>query len=260
MKQSDKVNRFLDEGGSRYLVEQFTELINAIKIDGVDALNFVTKTELTEILNNYETVEDLAEALSSFYSKDEVIALFKDYYNKEEIRELLSAIETYHYNKDEVDDKFKEYYTKSQVGDALDNFYNKAAVDKKLSEAVISGGAPDLSNYYTKTQSDNRYLRSIPSQYVTDNKLSTTLSEYTKTVDLPSLKGDPGKDGYTPVKGVDYFDGEKGDAFTYEDFTAEQLAALKGEPGDDYILTDTDKTDIANIVLTILPNGEEGTY
>lgn len=27
--------------------------------------------------------------------------------------------------------------------------------------------------------------------------------------------------------------GEKGDPFTYEDFTAEQLAALKGEPGKD---------------------------
>ena len=48
--------------------------------------------------------------------------------------------------------------------------------------------------------------------------------------------GKDGSDGYTPVKGVDYFDGkdgEKGDAFTYEDFTAEQLAALKGKNGKD---------------------------
>lgn len=50
-----------------------------------------------------------------------------------------------------------------------------------------------------------------------------------------------GQDGYTPQKGVDYFDGEqglqgdkgeKGDPFTYDDFTAEQLAELKGEKGD----------------------------
>lgn len=80
-----------------------------------------------------------------------------------------------------------------------------------------------------------------------------------------------GKDGYTPVKGIDYFDGnngvsvahewegtvlkvtsasgtssadlkgdhgepgkrgDKGDPFTYADFTAEQLAALKGDKGD----------------------------
>ena len=42
-------------------------------------------------------------------------------------------------------------------------------------------------------------------------------------------------DGYTPVKGVDYFDGEKGDKgdpFTYGDFTPEQLASLKGDKGD----------------------------
>ena len=42
-------------------------------------------------------------------------------------------------------------------------------------------------------------------------------------------------DGYTPVKGVDYFDGEKGDKgdpFRYDDFTPEQLASLKGDKGD----------------------------
>lgn len=42
-------------------------------------------------------------------------------------------------------------------------------------------------------------------------------------------------DGHTPVKGVDYFDGEKGDKgdpFTYKDFTPEQLASLKGDKGD----------------------------
>ena len=66
------------------------------------------------------------------------------------------------------------------------------------------------------------------------------------------LNGVDGKNGYTPRKGIDYFDGdkgdkgdpgekgekgaqglkgEKGDPFTYEDFTAEQLANLKGKDG-----------------------------
>ena len=60
-------------------------------------------------------------------------------------------------------------------------------------------------------------------------------------------QGPAGKDGYTPIKGVDYFDGEKGDPgeqgpkgdkgdkgdpFTYADFTEEQLAGLKGDKGD----------------------------
>ena len=47
-----------------------------------------------------------------------------------------------------------------------------------------------------------------------------------------------GKDGYTPIKGVDYFDGAKGDK------------GDKGEPGEDYVLTEADKTEIADIVLS----------
>jgi hypothetical protein len=47
-------------------------------------------------------------------------------------------------------------------------------------------------------------------------------------IDIPALQGN---DGYTPQKGIDYFDGEKGDPFTYEDFTPEQLEALKGADG-----------------------------
>lgn len=39
------------------------------------------------------------------------------------------------------------------------------------------------------------------------------------------------KDGYTPQKGIDYFDGEKGEPFRYIDFTPQQLAALKGKDG-----------------------------
>lgn len=49
---------------------------------------------------------------------------------------------------------------------------------------------------------------------------------------LKGEKGDTGQDGYTPKKGIDYFDGAKGDAFTYEDFTPAQLAELKGEKGE----------------------------
>ena len=50
---------------------------------------------------------------------------------------------------------------------------------------------------------------------------------------ISTIKGDP---GYTPIKGVDYFDGE------------------------DYILTDEDKLDIAMITLSMMPTAEEGEY
>lgn len=51
--------------------------------------------------------------------------------------------------------------------------------------------------------------------------------------------------------------GEKGDPFTYEDFTSEQLEALKG---DDYVLTEADKAEIANAVLNSLAVAEGGLY
>ena len=88
-----------------------------------------------------------------------------------------------------------------------------------------------------------------PSVYQELIETAKQASEVAQSVrdDADSGKFD-GKDGYTPIKGVDYFDGEKGDPFTYDDFTDEQLAALKGEPGKDYILTDEDKVEIANIV------------
>lgn len=45
--------------------------------------------------------------------------------------------------------------------------------------------------------------------------LTVTSASGTSSADLKGGKGDPGKDGYTPVKGVDYFDGQPGkDGYT----------------------------------------------
>ena len=76
---------------------------------------------------------------------------------------------------------------------------------------------------------------------------------------LESLKG------YTPQKGIDYSDGEKGDAFTYEDFTEEQLESLKGAKGDtpekgvDYF-TEADKAEMVTAVINSLPTWNGGAY
>ena len=66
-------------------------------------------------------------------------------------------------------------------------------------------------------------------------------------------------DGVTPFNDLPYKlgpkgeKGDKGDPFIYEDFTEEQLAKLKGDKGDKgdtYTLTEADKNDIADIVLS----------
>ena len=63
-------------------------------------------------------------------------------------------------------------------------------------------------------------------------------------VDIPAIKGKDGADGYTPIKGIDYFDGAKGD-------TGEQGAKGKDGytpvKGTDYF-TETDKNEIVAAV------------
>lgn len=61
---------------------------------------------------------------------------------------------------------------------------------------------------------------------------------------LESLKGAAGKDGA---------DG----SVSFNDLTDEQKESLKG---DDYVLTDGDKTDIATLVMDMLPLAEEARY
>lgn len=69
---------------------------------------------------------------------------------------------------------------------------------------------------------------------------------------LEDLKGEKGDTGATGPQGTKGDKGDKGEPFIYSDFTEAQLAALKGDKGDkgdDYVITDADKTDIASIVL-----------
>lgn len=46
-------------------------------------------------------------------------------------------------------------------------------------------------------------------------------------------------------------------AYGFQGSEAEWLESLKGDTGDSYILTDTDKADIANLVLTSFPTAED---
>lgn len=86
-------------------------------------------------------------------------------------------------------------------------------------------------------------------------------------IGLTGPQGEPFKyEDFTPeqlealkVKGDK---GDKGDAFTYADFTQEQLEALKGPApvkGVDY-WTENDKTEIVNDVLAQIPNYNEESF
>lgn len=89
--------------------------------------------------------------------------------------------------------------------------YTKAEVDNK-----VNGVHVDLSNYYNKGEVDAKVQAVTPdlSSYATKAEVEAKVSTVT------GQKGDPGPKG------------DKGDPFTYNDFTAEQLEALKGPKGD----------------------------
>ena len=111
---------------------------------------------------------------------------------------------------------------------------------------------------------------------------------YTPQKNVDYFDGEKGDPGYTPVKGKDYSDGkdgvsathswngttltiksasgtssanlkgDKGDPFKYSDFTSEQLAALKGKDGDDYVLTEADLAEIAEQASKLIDIPEGG--
>lgn len=89
--------------------------------------------------------------------------------------------------------------------------YTKAEVDDK-----VNGVHVDLSNYYNKGEVDAKVQAVTPdlSTYATKAEVEAKVSTVT------GQKGDPGPKG------------DKGDPFTYADFTTDQLAALKGPKGD----------------------------
>lgn len=71
---------------------------------------------------------------------------------------------------------------------------------------------------------------------------------------LKGEKGDPGKDGTLKFEELSPEEKAllKGDPFTYEDFTAEQLAALKGDKGDAFTYDDLTPEQIESL------KGEDG--
>ena len=89
----------------------------------------------------------------------------------------------------------------------------------------------------------------------------------------PGQDGQPGSDGQDGKPGADGKSAyeiwlEAGNEGTEADFL-ESLKGADGSPGqdgqpgadgDDYVLTDTDKSDIANLVLDALPTWEGGSY
>ena len=115
---------------------------------------------------------------------------------------------------------------------------------------------PDVANVKTALDKVVKEQRGHETDIEVVNDMLGTLHKeshsHTNKAVLDKLSDSNGKLQYN---GSDVgLKGDKGDPFTYSDFTAEQLAALKGEKGDkgapgaDYTLTEADKVEIADMV------------
>ena len=71
--------------------------------------------------------------------------------------------------------------------------------------------------------------------------------------------GNKGDDGFSPTISVSNIDGGYKISLTDKNST-KTINVMNGKDGDTYVLTDTDKTDIANLVISKLPTWEGGSY
>ena len=134
----------------------------------------------------------------------------------------------------------------------LTGYATEEFVKNKIAEAELSGEEIDLSDYALKTE-----LPTKVSQLENDKKYLTEHQDISGKLDadkLPKAVNDAlaeakasgefdGKDGYTPVKGKDYFDGEPGVSATHSwngtkltitsasGTSSADLKGDKGEPG-----------------------------
>jgi hypothetical protein len=126
-------------------------------------------------------------------------------------------------------------------GQPSSEFATEAYVDEAILNAQLggSGGEINLSNYYTKAQVDK------------------AIEEIELTPGPKGDKGDqgeqgpqgiPGEKGEQGVPGKDGAPGEKGES------------GADGKDGSDYVLTESDKAEIAQLAITLIPASEEVSF
>lgn len=136
------------------------------------------------------------------------------------------------------------------------------ALEKRMDEiegAVTTEGVQKAIEKYL----DENPINADLTGYATENYVDKAI----ETIELtPGPQGEPGKDGYTPIKGVDYFDGKDGKNGTNgkDGYTPvkgkDYFDGAPGKDGKDYVLTDADKQAIAQLAIEIMPAAEGGAY
>ena len=198
-------------------VEKYLEE-NDIK---VDLTGYATEEYVQEQIEGIDIPE---VDLSDYAKKSEIpstAGLATEKYVQEQIAKIPEPEDEVHVGANAPTDNNVKIWIDT---DAVSKTATKEYVAQKIAEAQMGGADVDLSAYYTKTEVDAKI----------------------ETIELTPGKdgkdGVDGKDGYTPVKGVDYFDGKDGKD------GKDGVDGAPGADGKDYVLTEADKQEIADMV------------
>ena len=183
MVVTDYNEQFLDKRGTDHLIDELKAYIDSISAGGVDLSNYVTKEELQAKLDAlhinidlsaYATKEELTQAINSIdlsaYAKKTDIPSLNGYALKTEIPTKVSQLENDSNYLSSIPEEYvtetelnaKGYLTQHQDLSAyalkteipsLDGYATTQYVDNAIAN-VPSGGTVDLSNYYTKAETD----------------------------------------------------------------------------------------------------------
>lgn len=179
MVVTDYNEQFLDKRGTDHLIDELKAYIDSISNGNVDLSDYVTKEELQAKLDAldikidlsaYATKEELAQAINSIdlsaYAKKTDIPSLDGYAKKTDIPDVsgyLTSIPEEYVTETELNAKgyltehqdLSAYALKTEIPTvpSLDGYATTEYVDNAIAN-VPSGGNVDLSNYYTKEETN----------------------------------------------------------------------------------------------------------
>jgi hypothetical protein len=188
--------------------------------------------------------------------------------NYDDLAARVDEIEKNGISDEAVEQAVEKYLEENDIkvdltGYATETYVNEAVAAIELTPGPAGPAGKDGEDYVL-TEADKKEIAGMVevtgggdvdlTGYATEKYVDDAISEIELT---PGPAGADGKDGYTPVKGVDYFDGQDGkdgvDGKTpvkgVDYFDGQDGAPGKdGVDGKDYVLTDADKAEIAGMI------------
>ena len=181
MVVTDYNEQFLDKRGTDHLIDELKAYIDGIASGDIDLSNYVTKEELQAKLDaldinidlsSYATKEELTNAINSIdlsaYAKKTDIPSLEGYVTETELN--AKGYLTQHQD-------LSAYALKTEIP-SLDGYATTEYVDNAIAN-VPSGGNVDLSNYYTKAET-NALIPSLEG-YATKEYVSTAINSIPAT-------------------------------------------------------------------------------